>query len=803
MLDPNSETRTLEANRDQIEKFVNAIFHHAGESGIVAIRSFYEGDNKREVFAFKPTSLDRGLGPVVDAAVEIANRAAKAQRPVNFCPPLAIFTNRDHAREEDIDAGLAITVECDRQPSAAREALEHIIGKPTVVVESGGIWVNGGGSEQKLHLHWRLKVPARDANIAKLKQARTIATAIVGGDPTNNPVNHPIRWPGSWHRKGEPRPCKIVEVNSDREVELEAALAALTTAAPEAAASAGAPREPGRPEASDDLVSAALAVIPNDWVNAEESWNEWSNRIGLATYRSTAGRVQGFALFDRWSKKNVQGRYDANATAAKWQGYHASPPDSIGFGTLAYLANEAQPGWRGLAGLSAEVMDEVLRLSQLSKAQYEIERKEKAKQLNMRVSVLDRIVANLRPLDLGSDDDSSRQGTKIEFEPIEPWPDAVEGETLITDMKAGIRSHVILSEHQALGTSLWIIHTHALEAAEHTPRLQIKSPTMRCGKSTLLNTIAPMVFKPINTESITTAALFRLIGKYQPTLLIDEADSFLKRDDGKDNEDMRGILNAGHARGGQVIRTVGEDFEPRGFNVFGPVAYAWLVKRGMHVAQTLEDRSITIELRRRLPSETITRLRSTRTSHLRDLARRAARWVTDHIAELSAADPTLPEELNDRAMDNWRPLIAIADAMSADLGQKARDAAIKITEEAIGTGEEDASIIALADVAGIFEARHAAAVRVGQQVNHLSSQQIVEDLIALEDRPWAEWRRGRPITKTSLSRLLKPFGIKPKDIRTGIGNTVLKGYEKTPVVEAKERFVDAAEPVTEQDPDTF
>jgi putative DNA primase/helicase len=123
---------------------------------------------------------------------------------------------------------------------------------------------------------------------------------------------------------------------------------------------------------------------------------------------------------------------------------------------------------------------------------------------------------------------------------------------------------VILSEHQALAVALWIIHTHAFEVADHTPRLQIKSPVLRCGKSTLLSVIKPMVAKPISTENITTASLFRLIEMYQPTLLIDEADSFLKRDDGRDNEEMRGIMNAGHSRYGVVIRTVdGEDFEPR------------------------------------------------------------------------------------------------------------------------------------------------------------------------------------------------------------------------------------------------
>ena len=89
--------------------------------------------------------------------------------------------------------------------------------------------------------------------------------------------------------------------------------------------------------------------------------------------------------------------------------------------------------------------------------------------------------------------------------------------------------------------------------------------------------------------------------------------TFSRRRMVRDNEELRGILNAGHRRGGAFIRTVGEDFEPRGFKVFAPVAYAWLVKRGVHVSPTLEDRSITIELRRRLPTEEITRLRSTRT----------------------------------------------------------------------------------------------------------------------------------------------------------------------------------------------
>jgi putative DNA primase/helicase len=535
-------------------------------------------------------------------------------------------------------------------------------------------------------------------------------------------------------------------------------------------------------QADPELVYVALVVAPNE----VKDWVAWNN-MGMAAFNATNGHPRGFEGWDLWSKK-IGAEYNNNDnTSDRWHRYFTSPPTEIGAGSIFQKADQAQPGWRGLFGLSLDAINEVLRLSQLSRTQYEVVRKAKAKQLHLRAPVLDQIIANLQP-QLGDGDDM--QGTKIEFEQIVPWPDAVEGEALMTDMIAAIRKYVVLSEHQAMAVSLWAIHTHAVEAAEHTPRLQIKSPTLRCGKSTLLRTISLLVFRPVNTENITTAALFRVIGKHKPTLLIDEADSFLKRDNGKDNEDMRGILNAGHARGGQVIRTVGEDFEPRAFEVFGPVAYAWLVKRNMHVAQTLEDRSITIELRRRLPSEEISHLRVKKAEDLRLLRRRASRWVEDHATELAASDPVMPEELNDRAMDNWRPLIAIADAMSANLGRLAREAAVKIAKESIGTGEEDMSLTALADVAAIFEAR---------DENQLASQVIISDLIALADRPWNEWGRGRQqLTQNALARLLKAYGIKPKKLR--FGTETLRGYLRDPIMEAKGRFVDAVE--EEEDEDT-
>jgi Sec-independent protein translocase protein TatA len=546
------------------------------------------------------------------------------------------------------------------------------------------------------------------------------------------------------------------------------------------------PNQKSDKQADPDLIYAAMAVIPNE----TRGWVAEYNPTGMAIFNATNGVERGFEAFDMWARKSPI--YNSDNVRERWQRYFASPPTEIGAGTIFQRADQAQRGWRALVGLPIDKITVILRLAKLARAQYDIERKEAAKTLSVRMSTLDEIVARMRDYNGPDFDDQDQgQGTRIEFLKFEPWPDSVAGIALVTDMKRTICSHVILSDDQALAVSLWTIHTHAVEVAEHSPRLQIKSPTKRCGKSTLLNVISPMVLDVLKFENITPASVFRLIEKYRPTLLIDEADSFLKRDDGRDYAEMSGLLNAGHARGGTVIRTVGEDFEPRAFHVYGPIAYAWLVKRGMHVSETLEDRSITIELRRRLPEEAITRLRSTRTGHLHELGRRVARWVGDHKTALADADPEMPEELNDRAQDNWRPLIAIADAMSADLGQKTRDAAKRIEAETIGGGEEDASIIALADVAAIVRNKIQNQSPNAVRLKAIASSELVTLLVAMAERPWSEWRRGQPLTQNSLARLLKPYGLKPKRHRIGTGpNDTIRGYATDKILEAEQRFVD-------------
>ena len=285
---------------------------------------------------------------VVPSAVAFVGRCANAPVPAVFCPPVATFSSRYRARAEDLANGLALSVECDQWPELARGKLEQVLGPATLVVASGGVWLDPdtGELQDKLHLHWRLREPTRTADEHEaLRRAREAATHYVGADASNVATVHPIRWPGSWHRKGAPRLARIVGGDPEREISLEEAIAALA----EVVEVATKERLAGEPEAWIEDVAMWLDVIPNRGPAGGEAsvpngpgddfgglnWHDW-NRIGMATYRATAGSAEGRVLFEAWSNKcKVDGR---QTPSSRWAHYHRSAPSGIGAGTLAYLA---------------------------------------------------------------------------------------------------------------------------------------------------------------------------------------------------------------------------------------------------------------------------------------------------------------------------------------------------------------------------------------------------------------------------------------------------------------------------------
>jgi hypothetical protein len=146
----------LQADRDQIARFVDALFRYADEGSYVSLRAFYDDANDR--YDIRAHRLSARVEKLVDAAATFATEAARAGRPVVFAPPIATFSNATGAAESDLQNGLTLSVECDQNPNAARMRLEDLLGPATIEVASGGEWPNPetGELEPKLHLHWRL-----------------------------------------------------------------------------------------------------------------------------------------------------------------------------------------------------------------------------------------------------------------------------------------------------------------------------------------------------------------------------------------------------------------------------------------------------------------------------------------------------------------------------------------------------------------------------------------------------------------------------------------------------------------------
>jgi hypothetical protein len=411
---------------------------------------------------------------------------------------------------------------------------------------------------------------------------------------------------------------------------------------------------------------------------------------------------------------------------------------------------------------------ELERLARMPAFEYERARTEAAKRLGVRVAMLDRLVAAKRK-ELGLDADDGRQGRAVSFPEPEPWPEPVNGAELLNAVGGVIRRHVVLGDAACDTTALWILHTYLTEQFAISPRLCVRSPMKGCGKTLMLDVLAPLVRRPLPTANVTPAAVFRVIEKYHPTLLVDEADTFIRESD-----ELRGVLNSGHRKGGQVLRTVGDDHEPRAFSTYGPCAVALIGS----LPDTLHDRSVVVDLKRRLKTELVESFRCDRTGHLDALARKAARWAAGNGAQIGEIDPAVPAGIVNREADNWRPLLAIADIAGGGWPDRARRAAE--TAHAAGAADDASSLveILLCDVRAILTERNS---------DRIASAELVTTLVEIEGRPWAEMGKTRkPLTQNRLAKLLRPLRIAPETIR--IEDKTAKGYLAHRFTDAFARF---------------
>jgi hypothetical protein len=321
---------------------------------------------------------------------------------------------------------------------------------------------------------------------------------------------------------------------------------------------------------------------------------------------------------------------------------------------------------------------------------------------------------------------------------------------------------------------LWIAHTHLMDAWESTPRLAFLSPEPASGKTRALEVSELLVPNPVEAINVTPAYLFRKVGddNAKPTILFDEIDTVFGPK-AKENEEIRGLLNAGHRRGATAGRCVvhGKTVTTEDIPAYCAVALAglgWL-------PDTILTRSVIIRMRRRAPHEKVTPFR--RRVHAPTglaLRRQLAAWGKTLVTDMTAARPEMPPGIEDRDADIWEPLLAIADAAGGAWGEQARAAAIALVAVS-RDAEHSLGIRLLADLRIVFGDR-----------TSMSSKLILVELARLEEAPWGDIK-GKPLDERGLSRRLAQYGIKPKKVRED--GVPKQGYTRDDLYDAWIRYL--------------
>jgi hypothetical protein len=364
----------------------------------------------------------------------------------------------------------------------------------------------------------------------------------------------------------------------------------------------------------------------------------------------------------------------------------------------------------------------------------------------------------------GGDDGELLQGSEWTPEKVIPWETAVTGRLVLDEVKDMLSNYVHVSEDGLVALTLWTAFTHVYDCFGVAPILDISSPTMRCGKSSTVVIVRHLCHAGMLSGNITPSAVFRAVDAWKPTLLIDEADTFAAM-----NDELRGIINSGHTRDTAfVVRSVGDTNEPRVFSTWAPKLVAAIGR----LPQTIEDRSIRIVMTRK-PVGVEKRDAFDVERPRQDcgaIRRRLVRFALDSLNTISSVTVRRPSGLNDRAWNNWKPLFAVAEAVGGDWPSRAERAALALSGDVEDIDLHDVGTLAVQHVWQVLE-----------PVGRLSTADILEHLISKDEGPWAKWwessvARGELKSPAArLAKILKPFGIKPRQLK--IEGEKTRGYD--------------------------
>jgi len=346
---------------------------------------------------------------------------------------------------------------------------------------------------------------------------------------------------------------------------------------------------------------------------------------------------------------------------------------------------------------------------------------------------------------------------------VDILPETLEkGENILNDIVSLLKKHLVLPEYAPEAIGLWIFFTHTHNLWENSPRIIFTSAEAGSGKSTALK-ILELLCAGGDRYSFATSAFVRRIINEKPnkplTLLLDEADTFFK-----ENAMLRPALNAGWERGakaGTVALNADNRYVTESLALWAPVIMAGIGESWIWDA--LYSRSLVFKLHKKLPSEKVERWSKRDEPAARLLAERVARWAAANATALSDMSPDLPHNLYNRELDNWRPLITIADAIGGEWPERARS----IAQALSGSGTEIGTKI-LAAIREVFMAEQSDAITSTDLIVKLQKQGLREV--------------DTPVT---LARMLKKFDIRPEQIKA-LGT---KGYRRDWFADAWKRYL--------------
>lgn len=353
-----------------------------------------------------------------------------------------------------------------------------------------------------------------------------------------------------------------------------------------------------------------------------------------------------------------------------------------------------------------------------------------------------------------------------------------DGEQLLDSVRAFLARFVAYPSADALvAHALWIAHTWLMDAWESTPRIAFLSPEPGSGKSRALEVTEPLVPRPVHAVNTSPAYLFRKVSDEAgpPTILYDEIDTVFGPK-AKDNEDIRGMLNAGHRKGAIAGRCVmrGKVVETEELPAYCAVALAGLDD----LPDTIMTRSVVVRMRRRAPGEHVEpwrpRVNNPEAHTLRDTI---AAWAAA-CAERLTGDfwPDIPEAVTDRDADVWEALLAVADLAGGHWPETARNAAVALVA-ASKDRAPSLGVMLLRDLRTVFGVH-----------NRMSTEDVLSGLNSITESPWATIRRGEPLDARGLSTRLGKYGIKPAQFRDG-DTRGARGYHAADIADAWARYL--------------